>query len=91
MTFQELQYHIESLGCNIDPLGDELYMASNCINGQVCMIEQLDEYAIPTLCHYFYELGVSAPEHLRDHFDRYAEFREQTIGNILPEENQAEE
>jgi hypothetical protein len=75
MTFQELQYHVEGLGCSLDPFEEDSFFVSNCINGHCCVIENLTNYAKPTLCHYFYELGISAPLELREEFNTYADLR----------------
>lgn len=53
---------MEGLGCSLDPYMEGAYWASNCVNGNTCVIEHLSDYSEATLCHYFYELGISAPE-----------------------------
>lgn len=82
MTFQELCYHLEDNGCNIDPYFEESHFVTNCINLQTCIIENLDVYTNPTLCHYFYELGVPCPVHLRKEFQKYRNFREKVLDGL---------
>lgn len=89
MNFQDLQYHLEGYGCNLDHLIEECYHVTNCINGEVCLIEKLDVYAEFTLCHYFQELGVPAPDDMREAFERYRNFRE-TVGKIAAAEEEDE-
>ena len=76
MTFTQLRRHIEPYGA-LDPLIDEGYLATNCINAETCVIEELSEYDTQTLCHYFYELGIPAPKYMRTEFYKYCEWREQ--------------
>ena len=76
MTFQELKDHIEEYGCTLDHFEDDCYYATNCINFEMCLIEEQTAYSTATLCHYFYELKVPAPAHLREQMDSYRELRE---------------
>lgn len=82
MKFQQLVYHLEAYGCTVDPLIEEGYLASNCINGHVCVVEKLRVYTVPTLCHYFYELGVPAPDFLRDEYDKYRDLRDELAETV---------
>lgn len=79
MNFQELLLHIESYGCHYDHLEDNLYWASNCINGHGCEIEDLPDYSDVALCHYCYELRIPTPNHLVEHFDAYKDFRKNSV------------
>jgi len=90
MTFLELREYLDSeCGCTIEPLEEGLYLAKNCINGKVCLIEDLDFYSIQTLCHYFYELYVDIPESIQDFAHVYMNFRKMVdgIGIVSTKEN----
>lgn len=76
MNFQDLKTHLETYGCHIDHLEDNLYLCRNCITAHVCEIEDLTEYSEVALCHYFYELGVSAPTSLKILLNSYRDLRE---------------
>ena len=76
MSFQELTEYFQEDGCQITHLGDNFYLITNCIHGTRCVIQDLEFYDTPTLSHYFLELNVVVPEHLRDFFHVYMSFRE---------------
>lgn len=80
MNFQDIHNHLTEYGCTIDPYFDEEegYWACNQINGEVCIIENLPEYLITTICHYCFELGIPAPHHLRKQMEEYRGFRKFT-------------
>ena len=90
MTFQELHDHVEGYGCTIDPYDVDAYWVSNCINGESCLIERLHEYAVPTLCHYFMELGIPPPDHIRSDYESYRKFRE-GIPDDVPEDIESDD
>lgn len=90
MTFQELQYYLEGYGCTFDPYGGDGYWVFNAISLDECVIEDLPEYSDSTLCHYFYELSVPAPQQLRDSLDKYRYFRENTL-DLVPVDGEEEE
>lgn len=77
MTFQELSYHLEDYGCSIDPFMGDGYWAYNPHADQGCLIEDVFPYAVPTLCHYFYELAVPPPDRLREAFEVYKSLRDE--------------
>jgi len=87
MDFQELSYHLEQYGCHLDILIDEGHLATNCISGHVCVIERLDHYTNPTLCHYCYELGIPAPASLAIEFERYRNLRDELAETIKVPKN----
>lgn len=77
MSFAELkEYFEENYGCEITHLSDNFYVVTNCIHGTRCVIQDLYFYDTPTLCHYFFELGVDVPEQLKDFYHVYMSFRE---------------
>lgn len=82
MDFQDLKYHIEEFGCSVDPFYEDAHFASNCINGHCCIIEDLPLYSIPTLCHYFYELGIPSTPELREEYNRYRDLRDEMAGRL---------
>lgn len=79
MNFQDLKYHLESYGCTLDHIEDNLHFATNCINGNCCEIEDLPEYSSVTLCHYCYEVSIPALDGYEDHLERYREMRDNLI------------
>lgn len=79
MNFQRLKYHLETYGCNLDHLEDNVYIASNCINSHICQIEELDEYSEITLCHYFFELSIPPPPEFYADFEKYSYFRNELV------------
>lgn len=79
MKFQDLKYHVELYGCNLDHIEDNKYLATNCINAHICEIEDLSSYSAITLSHYFFELGVPAPDFLSSNLQKYRSFRENII------------
>lgn len=76
MTFGDLREHFEHSGCHLVHLEDNFYIVRNCINGNPCVVQDLEFYDTPTLCHYFLELGVEIPEAFIDHYHVYMTFRE---------------
>jgi len=82
MNFQELQYHVEEMGCEVDHFEDNTYFVRNKINGKHCIIERHSPYSAYTICHYCQTLGISAPE---DYYEEMAEFLDYNK-NKLPEE-----
>lgn len=92
LTLQDIQYHIEQYGCSLDPYEEDSYWAANCINGNCCVIEALEDYSSVTLCHYFYELGIPAPDELHHEMEAYREMRSKVaklaIAEDAPEEGE---
>jgi hypothetical protein len=79
MNFQSITQHLEHYGCTLDHLEGKSYMATNCVNAHICLIEKLSKYSKITLCHYWYELGIPAPAALKSEFTAYQELREQVF------------
>lgn len=75
MTFDNIRKHIEEEGCHLVDLGDNLFLARNCVNGNPCLIEKLEYYGIGTLCHYIWELNVSVPIEIEDLYHVYSAYR----------------
>jgi hypothetical protein len=90
MNFQDLIYHLEENGCTIDHVYEDMHEARNCINGESCQIENCGTYSSVTLCHYFYELGVSATVDLKEALDKYRSFRGHVDKLIVGAEEESE-
>ncbi|WP_166922056.1 hypothetical protein [Flavobacterium poyangense] len=76
MNFTQLtEYFEEEYGCSITNIGDDFHLVRNCIHGTRCIIQDLEFYDTPTLCHYFLELQVDVPKHLEDFYHVYMSFR----------------
>ena len=75
MTFEEINEHILEEGCSLIDLGDNLFLARSCVNGNSCLIERLEFYGIGTLCHYIWELKISVPDKISDLYEVYSNFR----------------
>ena len=86
MTYSELKEHCEGEGCSFDHLGDNVYLAKNCINGHVCVVEDIPFYSIATLAHYFYELNIAVPYEVEDFIHIYNNFRDNHLEPIESEE-----
>ena len=86
MTFARLREFLEEeSGCTIDHIGKNFYYARNCISGGRCVIQDLNFYDTPTLCHYFYELGTDIPEDFVDFAHVYMNLREHIKGQGIAE------
>lgn len=79
MNFEELKEHCNSEGCDFEPLAKGVYIAKNCINGEVCLIEDLETYDTITLCHYFAELKIGVPYAIEDDYAVYQTFRNSVL------------
>ena len=87
MSFQDLLYHLEHYGCSVDHIEENRYTDSNCINAHICEIEDLDDYSDVTLCHYFFELSVPAPNSHKESLEKYKNFRNHIVKIPLEESN----
>ena len=65
MKYQDLINHVTQNACVVDHFNGDAYYVTNVLNGHIYIIEELKEYSVPTLCHYFYELGIPSPAHLK--------------------------
>jgi hypothetical protein len=82
MTFNQLKTYLEEEGCTFEHLDQNIYMAKNCINAEICILEDLSFYNTVTLAHYFYELKVQPPDHLQDFLHVYDAFRNNELSKF---------
>jgi len=75
MNFADLCNHFSQYGVNVDPYDNDSHWATNAFTMQQCQIEDLPVYSVPTLCHYFYELGIPSPIDMREDYNHYRGLR----------------
>lgn len=85
MTFENIKEYCEDEGCQFEHLEGIVYLAKNVINGHCCFIEDLEFYNTATLCNYFYELNINAPESVQDFIHVYYSFRNNIVDKIKNE------
>jgi len=76
MTFDNFKKHLLECACSVEPFVDNIYIVSNCINGEVCILEELPYYDISSLAAYIYHLNIDVPEEIEDFIHVYTNWRE---------------
>lgn len=85
---QFIEYLIDQ-GCGKIPEGssDEGDYFRNCLNGELCFVDKVDRFSIPTLCHIICELGIAPPYEFEDDYEIYKTFRTERLKIKINKEN----
>jgi hypothetical protein len=76
MTFQQLLRYLEhNCPVTVDPVEEDLYLVTNIVTFQEAYLHVESSYEDSSLVHFFYEIEVSAPPHLREETFKYRTFR----------------
>lgn len=85
MTFSQLRRYLETeCPVTIDPVEEDLFLVMNIVSFQEAYLMVEGRYTDPALVHFFYEVGVPAPLHLREDMNRYRAFRRELTRLQVP-------